>query len=89
MPTPGKCCPDPVRERTDICSEDKVAVLELSVKKRPNSSGLQIADLTARPIGRHVIDPNQSNRAWNLLRPKLMQSTKGDIDGWGLTTLPK
>lgn len=57
--------------------------------KKSNLAGLQVADLTARPIGRHVIEPNQSDRAWTSLKPKLMQSSKGNIDGWGLTILPK
>lgn len=42
--------------------------------KKVNSAGLQIADLTARPIGRHCIDPKQSNRAWDAIEPKLLRS---------------
>ena len=57
--------------------------------KKANSAGLQIADLTARPIGRHFIDPHQPNRAWNSLESKLLRSPQGDVDGWGLTVLPK
>lgn len=57
--------------------------------KKANSAGLQIADLTARPIGRHFIDPEQSNRAWDAIEPKLLRSPQGDVDGWGLTISPK
>lgn len=57
--------------------------------KKTNSAGLQIADLTARPIGRHFIDPEQSNRAWDAIEPKLLRSPQGDVDGWGLTILQK
>ena len=56
--------------------------------KKTNSTGLQIADLTARPIGRHFISPAQPNRAWDLVGPKLLRSRHGDVDGWGLTILP-
>ena len=42
--------------------------------KKTNSVGLQIADLTARPIGVHWINPGQSNRAWELLQPKLFRT---------------
>ena len=42
------------------------------VHKRVNSSGLQIADLTARPIGLHILRPNQPNRAFEIIRTKLM-----------------
>ena len=41
--------------------------------KKANSAGLQIADLTARPIGRHFINPKQPNRAWALIMPKLFR----------------
>ena len=57
--------------------------------KKANSAGLQIADLTARPIGRHFIDSEQSNRAWDAIETKLLRSPQGDVDGWGLTILPK
>ena len=42
--------------------------------KKVNSAGLQIADLTARPIGRHCINPEQSNRAWDAIETKLLRS---------------
>jgi hypothetical protein len=38
--------------------------------KRSNSSGLQLADLVARPIGLSVVRPDQPNRAFNLLKEK-------------------
>lgn len=38
--------------------------------KRANSTGLQIADLVARPIGLHVIRPAQSNRAFDVITKK-------------------
>lgn len=43
------------------------------VDKKSNSSGLQLADLMARPIGLKVLRPNQENRAFDVLRPKLVQ----------------
>jgi hypothetical protein len=50
------------------------------VDKRCNSSGLQIADLMARPIGLKVLRPYQANRAFDILRPKLSRN--------GLKTFP-
>lgn len=41
------------------------------VDKKRNSSGLQLADLMARPIGLKVLRPLQENRAFDVLRPKL------------------
>lgn len=43
----------------------------LIVPKSVNSTGLQLADLAARPVGLHRIRPNQANRAFDVLRPKL------------------
>lgn len=40
--------------------------------KRANSTGLQIADLVARPIGLRAIRPTQPNRAFDLIRAKLV-----------------
>lgn len=41
------------------------------VDKKSNSSGLQLADLMARPLGLKVLRPTQENRAFEVLRPKL------------------
>ena len=57
--------------------------------KKTNSVGLQVADLTASPIGRHFIHPSQPNRAWNAINPKLLRSPNGSVSGWGITVLPK
>ena len=41
------------------------------VKKGANSTGLQLADLTARPMGLKVLRPTQENRAFDIIAPKL------------------
>ena len=38
--------------------------------KNHNSSGLQLADLIARPIGLNVLKPEQENRAYNVIKEK-------------------
>lgn len=55
--------------------------------KQSNSSGLQLADLVARPIGMSVIRSDQPNRAFELLRSKLVQ-VGGNAKGWGLKVYP-
>lgn len=40
--------------------------------KKANSSGLQLADLVARPIGLSVVRPDQPNRAFDILRRKFL-----------------
>lgn len=45
--------------------------------KRSNSSGLQLADLVARPIGLSVLRPRESNRAFDVLRRKFFRDRSG------------
>lgn len=40
-------------------------------KKSVNSAGLQLADLTARPIALSVLRPEQDNRAHQVIEPKM------------------
>ena len=58
------------------------------IDKKANSTGLQIADLTARPIGIKTLRPNQPNRAYDIIMQKLRKSPKGGIRGWGLKIFP-
>jgi len=58
--------------------------------KKTNSSGLQLSDLVARPIGRMILDPpGRSNRAWAIIEPKLFRPDAGlSYQGWGLKIFP-
>jgi hypothetical protein len=58
--------------------------------KKTNSSGLQLADLVARPIGRMILDPpGRSNRAWEIIETKLFRPNPGlNYRGWGLSIFP-
>jgi hypothetical protein len=56
--------------------------------KKNNSTGLQFADLMAHPIGRHVINPNQPNRAYELIEQKFRRGPRGLIAGYGLKVFP-
>lgn len=40
--------------------------------KQTNSSGLQIADLVAHPIARHIVKREQSNKAFDIVKEKLL-----------------
>lgn len=64
------------------------------VNKQANSTGLQFADLVARPIGIHHLKPTQNNRAFDILKEKFMcrggRSCLGqDYEGYGLKIIPK
>ncbi len=39
--------------------------------KQTNVIGLQVADLVAYPIGRHLMNPDQNNRSYEILKKKL------------------
>lgn len=45
--------------------------------KQVNSEGLQLADLVARPIGLRVLRPEQANRTWEIIQPKLWRGQAG------------
>ena len=44
--------------------------------KKSNSTGMQIADLTARPLGLKIFRPHQKNRAYNLIQNKVFGSNR-------------
>jgi len=55
--------------------------------KQCNSTGLQFADLLARPIGLSVIKPEQPNRAFEIIQGKL-RCYEGRYEGFGLKVFP-
>ena len=56
--------------------------------KKCNAPGLQLADLVARPIGRKILQPDQPNRAYDILHTKFRRSPGGKVLGWGLKIFP-
>ncbi len=56
--------------------------------KQGNYLGLELADQVARPIGRHVLKPDQANRAYEIIETKFRRSPSGKVDGWGLKCFP-
>ena len=55
--------------------------------KKSNSIGLQLADLTARPVGIHLLHPQRPNRAFEILQPKFYGGDKKN--GRGLKCFPQ
>lgn len=53
--------------------------------KKDNIIGLQLADLAAYPITRHVLDPDSPNPAYDILRDKIY-SYKGAVLGMKIIT---
>ncbi len=58
------------------------------IPKAANSTGLQVADLVARPVGIKVLRPTQPNRAYDIVAKKLRRSSSGETKGWGLKVFP-
>lgn len=61
--------------------------------KKVNSTGLQLADLVARPIGISLLRPDQKNRAFEVLKNKFYcrggrMMLGQDFEGWGLKIIP-
>jgi hypothetical protein len=61
--------------------------------KKSNSTGLQLADLVARPVGIHVLRPRQENRAFDVLKRKFFCCGGRDkvgegYENWGLKIYP-
>jgi Protein of unknown function (DUF3800) len=50
---------------------EQLPVELLFAEKKINSAGLQLADLFGHPIGRHAIDPTQSNHAFEIVERKI------------------
>ena len=81
-----------------ICSKNNYHRIDypfeaVFVDKKSNSTGLQLADLTARPIGLDVIRPDQKNKAFNVLKDKLYckggrNNCGNDFIGFGLKIFP-
>jgi hypothetical protein len=61
-----------IKDGRHYLNRQKMPHLDLKIiSKKTNSTGLQIADLIARPIGLHVVRPAQANRAYDLIAPKI------------------
>ena len=55
-----------------ICQDKNYKFNIILADKKINSVGLQLSDMIARPIGRHLINPKEDNRAYNIIEKKLI-----------------
>lgn len=56
--------------------------------KRSNSTGLQLSDLIARPVGLSILRPEQPNRAYDHIKEKFVCDHRERILGYGLKVFP-
>ena len=57
-------------------------------RKNDNDSGLQIADLCAYPIARHLLYPQIPYPAYDIVAEKFHRSRYGRLQGYGLKVFP-
>ncbi|MCK5014759.1 MAG: DUF3800 domain-containing protein [Candidatus Omnitrophica bacterium] len=56
--------------------------------KKDNVVGSQLADLSAYPLARYVINPDEPYIPFNVIGKKIYSDKKGDILGYGLKIFP-
>lgn len=56
--------------------------------KRDNIIGLQVADLCAYPLARHILFPNEPYITFDIIEPKVYCDKKGTTNGFGLKIFP-
>ncbi|MDP2638836.1 MAG: DUF3800 domain-containing protein [Candidatus Azambacteria bacterium] len=59
-----------------------------SFLKRENIIGLQIADLCAYPLARHILNPPEPYPPFNIIKSKIYCDGNGKFDGYGLKIFP-
>ena len=57
------------------------------IAKADRLAGLELADLIASPIGRHLFGKPE-HKDWNIVKSKFKRNEDDDYTGVGLTTLP-
>lgn len=56
--------------------------------KRDNVVGLQLADLCAYPLARHILNPREPYIPFKIIEPKIYCAEGGRYEGWGLKVFP-
>lgn len=76
---------------TNHVNRDRLKRKHLNFKffsKRDNVVGLQIADLIAYPLARHLLNPKEPYIPFDVIKDKIYCDSKGKYDGWGLKLFP-
>ncbi len=70
-------------------AEMKTRVMNFTFKhKRENIIGLQLADLCAYPLARHVLSVNEPYVPFEVIKGKIYCNAKGETKGYGLKVFP-
>ena len=68
-------------------SKNRISNFE-SFFKKDNIIGLQIADLCAYPLARHILNPKEPYIPFQIIEKKLYCDRNGKYDGYGLKVFP-
>jgi len=61
----------------------------LAHNNKENTIGLEIADLCAYPLARHILNPSEPYIPFKIIEDKIYCKNKGEYEGWGLKIFPK
>ena len=80
-------------DNTPSCNSTAVDFMSIGyhirfLDKKSNSTGLQIADLIARPIGLHCLRPMQQNHAFDIIKTKFIDYKSEITECGGLKIFP-
>ena len=75
-------------QRPTHATPESVPGFELSfANKTAGHIGLELADLIAYPIARHILGRPQAHDPFELIRRKMFRGPDGEIEGYGLTII--
>jgi len=76
--------------QTDSVRFQQLFDTELSMRhKIDNEAGIEVADLCAYPIARYVLNNNEPNLPFDIIRPKIRSNSHGEMIGYGIKIFPK
>jgi len=67
--------------------KERIIDFEMRLKK-DNDIGLQISDLCAYPLARHILNTEEPYMPFEIIKDKVRKSPNGKVDGYGLKVFP-
>lgn len=58
-------------------------------RKTDDEIGIEIADLCAYPIARYILNNNEPNQAFGVIKPKIRANSHGETIGYGIKVFPR
>lgn len=58
-------------------------------RKTDGEIGIEIADLCAYPIARYILNNNEPNQAFDVIKSKIRANARGEVIGYGIKVFPR